>query len=128
MKLLWTLVAGLALLFSWHNVVAQSARIVQTNSRSDVIHLIDPQTQTIVGQISGVPVNHGVAGSPDGHRLYISSEAKISLDVVDTASLKIIKEIPLSARPNNISISKDGRFRIHPDGRFEIIVEPRTAK
>lgn len=25
-------------------------------------------------------------------------------------------------------ISKDGRFTVHPDGRFEIVVEPRTAK
>ena len=25
-------------------------------------------------------------------------------------------------------ISKDGRIKVHPDGRFEIIVEPRTAK
>jgi uncharacterized lipoprotein YajG len=25
-------------------------------------------------------------------------------------------------------ISKDGRLRVHPDGRFEIVVEPRTSK
>jgi hypothetical protein len=25
-------------------------------------------------------------------------------------------------------ISKDGVLKIHPDGRFEIIVEPRTSK
>ena len=25
-------------------------------------------------------------------------------------------------------ISKDGRIRVHPDGRVEIVVEPRTAK
>lgn len=25
-------------------------------------------------------------------------------------------------------ISKDGRIKVHPDGRFEIIVEPRTSK
>lgn len=25
-------------------------------------------------------------------------------------------------------ISKDGKLTIHPDGRFEIVVEPRTAK
>ncbi|TAF24196.1 MAG: hypothetical protein EAZ71_11510 [Verrucomicrobia bacterium] len=25
-------------------------------------------------------------------------------------------------------ISKDGRIKVHPDGRFEIIVEPRTGK
>jgi hypothetical protein len=25
-------------------------------------------------------------------------------------------------------ISKDGRLRVHPDGRIEIVVEPRTSK
>lgn len=100
---------ALSLLVSLHTAVAQEVRIVQTNSRSDVIHLIDPATQSIAGQISGVPVNHGVAAAPDGSRLYFSSEAKMTLDVVDTATLQIIKEIPLTARPNNISIGKDGR-------------------
>jgi YVTN family beta-propeller protein len=89
---------------------AQAVRIVQTNSRSDVIHLIDPATQSIVGQISGIPVNHGAAAAPDGSRLYFSSEAKFTLDVVDTSSLDIIAEIPLSGRPNNITAGKDGRL------------------
>lgn len=90
-------------------LAAQNVRIVQTNSRDDVIHLIDPNTQTIVDKISGIPVNHGVAAAPDGQFLYFSSEAKITLDVVDTSNFEIIKEIPLSGRPNNISISNDGR-------------------
>ncbi|HEX6993425.1 MAG TPA: cytochrome D1 domain-containing protein [Gammaproteobacteria bacterium] len=89
---------------------AEKALIVQTNSRADVIHLIDPETQTIVGEIAGVPVNHGAAASPDGRWLYFSSEAKFTLDVVDTSTLEIVKEIPLSGRPNNISIGKDGRY------------------
>jgi hypothetical protein len=25
-------------------------------------------------------------------------------------------------------ISKDGRIKVHPDGRLEIVVEPRTSK
>ena len=25
-------------------------------------------------------------------------------------------------------ISKDGVIKVHPDGRFEIVVEPRTSK
>lgn len=89
---------------------AQVVRIVQTNSRADVVHLIDPATQSVVGEIKGIPVNHGAAAAPDGKYLYFSSEAKMTLDVVDTENLSIIKEIPLTARPNNISISKDGRF------------------
>ena len=95
------------LAFSAH---AQQVRIVQTNSRSDFISLIDPATQKVVGEIKGIPVNHGAASSPDGKRLYFSSEAKTTLDVVDSTTLKILKEIPLTARPNNIFTGKDGRF------------------
>jgi hypothetical protein len=25
-------------------------------------------------------------------------------------------------------ISKDGRIKVHPDGRFEIVIEPRSGK
>jgi YVTN family beta-propeller protein len=84
-------------------------RVVQTNSQGDNIHLIDPATHQIVGEIKGVPINHGAAAAPDGSRLYFSSEAEQTLHVVDTKTLQTLKKIPLTARPNNISISKDGR-------------------
>ena len=48
--------------------VLGQARIIQTNSRGDMVHIIDPKTQSVVGQIKGVPVNHGVAAAPDGSR------------------------------------------------------------
>ncbi|HWK54625.1 MAG TPA: beta-propeller fold lactonase family protein [Hyphomicrobiales bacterium] len=116
---------GLALMGQCSLLAAQNVRIVQTNSRSDVISLIDPATQQVVGEVHGVPVNHGAAGAPDGSRLYFSSEAKTTLDVVDTATMEIIKEIPLSARPNNITISKDGRFVfvgiMQGDGGLDVI-------
>ena len=40
--------------------------IVQTNAAGDNIHLIDPTSNTIVGEISGIEVNHGIAAAPDG--------------------------------------------------------------
>ena len=90
-------------------VFAQQVRIVQTNSGGDNIHLIDPATQKIVGEIKGVPVNHGAAAAPDGSRLYFSSEAERVLAVVDAKSLTVTKKVPLTGRPNNISISRDGK-------------------
>lgn len=90
--------------------VGDDVRIVQTNSRDDVIHVIDPAAHEIVGTIEGIPVNHGAAAAPDGSRLYFTSEAKHTLDVVDGATLEIVAEIPLSERPHNISIRKDGRY------------------
>jgi DNA-binding beta-propeller fold protein YncE len=100
-------VAAVLLLLS--TAVSAQVRIVQTNSQGDNIHLIDPATQKIVGEIKGVPVNHGAAAAPDGSRFYISSEAEQSLHVVDSKTLQTVKKIALSGRPNNISISKDGR-------------------
>ena len=98
-----------ALVLLAHSTTAQQPRIVQTNSQSDVVSLIDPATQRVVAEIKGIPVNHGAAASPDGRYLYVSGEAKMTLAVVDTSTLSIIKEIPLTARPNNITIGKDGR-------------------
>jgi YVTN family beta-propeller protein len=103
------LLLGLSCLVTSLSLSAQQVRIVQTNSRADVVHLIDPATHAIVQEISGIPVNHGAAAAPDGRFLYFSSEAKLTLDVVDTADFSIVQEIPLTARPNNISIGKDGR-------------------
>lgn len=91
------------------NAASAQVRVLQTNSQGDNIHLIDPATNQIVGEIKGVPINHGAAAAPDGSRFYFSSEAEQTLHVVDGKTFQTIKKIPLTARPNNISISRDGR-------------------
>ena len=88
---------------------AGQVRIVQTNSQGDNISLIDPATNLVVAEVKGVPINHGAAASPDGRQLFFSSEAEQTLHVVDGATLQTTKKIPLTGRPNNISISRDGR-------------------
>lgn len=101
---------GVALVLVFTSTAAFSqVRIVQTNSQGDNIHLIDPATQRIVGEVKGIPINHGAAASPDGRQLYFSSEAEQTLHVVDARTLQTTKKIPLTGRPNNISISRDGR-------------------
>ncbi|PYS26729.1 MAG: hypothetical protein DMG11_18790, partial [Acidobacteria bacterium] len=75
----------------------------------DNLHIIDPVNNRVVGEVIGIEANHGVAAAPDGSRLYVSNEADRTVDVVDTRTLKVFKQIPLSGPPNNIAISKDGR-------------------
>ena len=98
----------LAALLAVASAASAQVRILQTNSGGDNIHLIDPATNTVVGEIKGVPINHGAAGSPDGHRLYFTSEGERTLTVVDGKTLAVIRKIELSGRPNNIFISRDG--------------------
>ena len=88
---------------------ARVARIIQTNSAGDNVHIIDPATNKVVGVIEGIEVNHGVAVAPDGSRIYISDEAQSTLDIVDSKTLKVTSRIPLSGHPNNIAVAPDGR-------------------
>ena len=102
--------------------------IVQTNAAGDNVFLIDPTTNTIVGEIGGIEVNHGAAAAPDGSRLYFTNEANETLDVVDAKTLAVTKSIPLSGRPNNLAISRDGR-RVYvaivaPPGAVDVIDTP----
>src|SRR5205809_4726401 len=88
---------------------AATVRIVQTNSAGDSVMLIDPATNKVVGEIKDIEVNHGAASAPDGSRFYITNEADSTLDVADAKTLKVIKHIPLTNHPNNVSVSKDGK-------------------
>jgi YVTN family beta-propeller protein len=84
-------------------------RVIQTNSAGDNVHIIDPATNKVVGIIQDIRIAHGVAAAPDGSRLYITDEALRTLDVVDARSLSVVARLPLTGRPNNVTITKDGR-------------------
>lgn len=85
------------------------ARVIQTNAAGDNIHLIDPATNTVVGVIHDIEVPHGVTSAPDGTRMYFTNESLHTLDVVDAVTLAVTARIPLSGRPNNVDVAKDGR-------------------
>jgi len=87
---------------------AGKVMIIQSNSAGDSVMLIDPTIDKVVAEINGIEVGHGVAPSPDGTRLYVTNEGLATVDVVDMATLSVIKRIPLTGPPNNIAIHKDG--------------------
>jgi len=91
-------------------LLASSVRIYQTNSAGDDLDVIDPGTNKVVMKIKDLEAAHGVAFSPDGTRAYITCEADSSVWVVETKDGRLISKVPLSGRPNNIAVSKDGRL------------------
>jgi len=97
------------LLFTLPLTAQNQVRILQSNAAGDRVHIIDPATNKVVGEIIGIEAAHGITSSPDATRIYVSNEADDTLDVADAATQKFIKKIPLSGRPNNIAISPDGR-------------------
>ncbi|MBI4905594.1 MAG: YncE family protein [Acidobacteria bacterium] len=85
-------------------------RVLQSNSAGDSIAVIDPATNEIVGRIGDIEVPHGVVIAPGGERIYVTNEARTTLDVVESKTLAVSKRIPLSGRPNNVAVGNDGRF------------------
>jgi YVTN family beta-propeller protein len=79
----------------------------QTNAAGDNVHIIDPATNKVVGEITGIEAGHGAAVA--GNRIYISNEADDTLDVVDAKTLLVTNKVPLSGHPNNIAAGRDGR-------------------
>jgi YVTN family beta-propeller protein len=116
-------IAGL--LFAVSLVAANAVRVLQTNAAGDNIHVIDPVTNEIVGVIEDIEVPHGAAIAPDGSRIYVSNESLTTLDVVDARSLRVTKRIPLSGRPNNVDVAKDGTYVYvgirQPPGAVDVI-------
>jgi YVTN family beta-propeller protein len=106
-------------------MAANAARVLQTNSAGDNIHIINPDTNQVVGVIEDIEVPHGAAIAPDGGRIYVSDETLKTLDVVDARSLKVIKRIPLSGRPNNVDVAKNGAYVYvgirQPPGAVDVI-------
>ena len=88
---------------------AQTVRIIQTNSAGDNVHVIDPITNTVIGEIQGIERAHGATPAPDGKKLYVANESDDTVDIVDMETLKVVKQVELIGRPNNIAITPDGR-------------------
>ena len=126
-----TLVVGSALLAVPLSAQPGKVRIIQTNAAGDNVHIIDPATNEVVDVILGIPIPHGVTSHPDGSALYFSNEVDHTLDVVPTATLRVSAQIPLTGRPNNISITPDGRkvyVAITGLDAFVDVIDPREQK
>jgi len=91
-------------------LAAGSVRIIQTNAAGDEVHVIDPATNKVEMTYRDLEAPHGVVASPAGKRVYFTVEGDSTVTAVDSKTGKILGKAPLSGHPNNIAISKDGKY------------------
>ena len=94
------------------SAVRRAARTSSCNRtpRKNNIHVIDADTNNIVGVIEDIEVPHGLVILPGGARMYLTNEARRTLDVVDSRTFKVAHRVPLGGLPNNVDVSQDGRW------------------
>jgi DNA-binding beta-propeller fold protein YncE len=86
-----------------------AVRILQSNNAGDIHHIIDPAVNRVVGLIRGCPHAHNLTVHPDALYYYCANEQDKTVDVFDTKTLKLVKQIALSERPNKIAVNKKHR-------------------
>ena len=86
-----------------------AVRILQSNNAGNIHHIIDPAVNRVVGLIRGCPHAHNLTLHPDALYYYCANEQDKTVDVFDTKTLKLVKQIALSERPNKIAVNKKHR-------------------
>jgi len=81
---------------------------------SDQLVEADPYTFTEIRRITTDPKLHGLAISDDGSRVYVASDRTGNLQVIDTRSGTIVGQLHLGTDPNQLTLTKDGRFAYVP--------------
>lgn len=80
------------------------------------LYAIDMTTRSATPFKAG-PFSNGVAVSPDGAKVYVSSGRGARVDVFDTASRRFVASIQVGERPWNMAITPDGRKLYVANGR-----------
>jgi len=70
-----------------------------------------------------------LALTPDGRRLFVSNWGDKSVSVVDVASLKVIKTIPVGFNPNDMVLAADGRLFVACSNENTVyVIDSRTLE
>ncbi|MBI4623805.1 MAG: TIM barrel protein [Verrucomicrobia bacterium] len=84
--------------------------LVVDNSAGNDVSLIDTATNRVIGSIETGAAPHGLGASPDGTRLYVTSEGEDRILAFDLTTATLLWERPVSGRANEIAVTADGRF------------------
>src|ERR1700730_14858477 len=100
------------------------------NSQANSVSIIDLVSLKEIGELTVGQHVHCVALTPDGRRLFTTSEIDHTLTISDTATKQIIATIKLPGRPNQCAVTPDGHYVAVPirDGDSVAIVDTTRQK
>jgi len=76
---------------------------------NNTIGVLDTATGHVLRSIKVPAGPEGVIVTPDGRRVYVSSEDATQLSVIDTATDKVIKTLDLGRSPEGMALSRDAK-------------------
>jgi YVTN family beta-propeller protein len=102
------LIAGW-LLWTDPSAVAAAPKAYVGLFKDDAVAVIDTAQNKVVGTIPVPKGPHGLVITPDGRKVYVSSDGASTVSVIDTARDRVIASVEVGANPHGLAVSGDGR-------------------
>jgi YVTN family beta-propeller protein len=76
--------------------------------KDDAVAVLDTAQNKVVGTIAVPKGPHGLVVTPDGRKVYVSSDGASTVSVIDTATDRVVSSIEVGANPHGLAVSGDG--------------------
>src|SRR5437867_7616679 len=77
--------------------------------KDDAVAVIDTVQNKVLTTIPVPKGPHGLVMTPDGRKVYVSSDGAATVSVIDTVSDRIVTSIDVGTNPHGLAIPGDGR-------------------
>ncbi len=77
--------------------------------KDNTVAVIDTSTNQVLKTIAVPTGPHGLAVTPDGHFVYVSSDGDTKVSVIDTSTDTISQTIEVGKSPNGLTLTPDGK-------------------
>jgi YVTN family beta-propeller protein len=77
--------------------------------KDNAVAVLDTKENRVTGTIPVPPGPHGLVVTPDGRKVYVSSDGASTVSVIDTATDRVVGSIEVGANPHGLAMSPDGR-------------------
>jgi YVTN family beta-propeller protein len=77
--------------------------------KDDTVAVIDTTTNRVLRTIPVPKGPHGLVMTPDGRKVYVSSDGASTVSVIDTLTDQVVSNIDVGPNPHGLAISPDGR-------------------
>src|SRR3989475_11372633 len=76
--------------------------------KDDAVAVIDTAQNKVLSTIAVPKGPHGLVVTPDGRKVYVSSDGASTVSVIDTAADRVVASIDVGANPHGLAISGAG--------------------
>src|SRR3989475_3706201 len=76
--------------------------------KDDAVAVIDTAQNQVLGTIAVPKGPHGLVATPDGRKVYVSSDGASTVSVIDSATDRVVASLEVGANPHGLAVSGDG--------------------